>query len=160
MAESEGLFIRFSPVTEIKPEILETFPYYMKEVKACTESDVMKCQIEEDDAGPASNEVAQKIVLSTDEFSAVCPFSGLPDIGKLNIEYIPGKKCVELKSFKYYLFSYRNVGIYQEHAARKIFQDMMNVLEPGYLKLKLTYNIRGGIETTSIMESTTKINEG
>ena len=63
----------------------------------------------------------QYIKTETDEFSAVCPFSGLPDIAYVKIEYFPtGGKCVELKSLKYYFVSFRNVGIYQEAATKRI----------------------------------------
>lgn len=90
----------------------------------------------------------QLIHLHTEEFSAVCPGTGLPDIGTLDIYYVPAKRCIELKSLKIYLFSYRQAEIFQEPVADLIFQDLWAVLEPTYLALHLRYNIRGGILTT------------
>ncbi len=97
----------------------------------------------------------QKIKYETDEFSAVCPFSGLPDIAKVEIDYIPDKKIVELKSLKYYFMSYRNVGIYQEAVTDRIYKDLYNVLSPEYLSVKTVYKVRGGILATCIMDSDT-----
>ena len=93
-------------------------------------------------------EVPQVIHLHTEEFSAVCPGTGLPDIGVLDIWYIPSDRCIELKSLKMYLFSYRNEEIFQEPVADLIFEDLWAVLEPRYMRLSLRYNIRGGILTT------------
>ncbi len=95
----------------------------------------------------------QKIKYETDEFSAVCPFSGLPDIAKIEIDYIPDKKIVELKSLKYYFMSYRNVGIYQEAATDRIYRDLYRVLSPKFLSVKTVYNVRGGILATCVMDS-------
>jgi 7-cyano-7-deazaguanine reductase len=69
-------------------------------------------------------------VTETSEFSAVCPYSGLPDFARLTISYVPRSKCVELKSLKYYVTSYRNVGIFQEHATARIAEDLHKVLAP------------------------------
>ena len=93
----------------------------------------------------------QDIVYDTTEFSAVCPFSGLPDIGQLTITYIPKKAIVELKSLKYYLISYRNVGIYQEAATDRLCKDLFALLDPTYLEIRTIYNTRGGIDTTCTM---------
>ena len=76
------------------------------------------------------NSPGQLIITETDEFSAVCPFSGLPDYARLKIEYYPeGGKCMELKSLKYYIISFRNVGIYQEAATKRIYDDLIAVAE-------------------------------
>jgi 7-cyano-7-deazaguanine reductase len=83
----------------------------------------------------------------------VCPFSGLPDIGKVVIVYVPGRFLVELKSLKYYFISFRNVGIYQEAATNKIYSDLNALLRPKYLMVKTVYNIRGGITSTCVMDS-------
>ena len=91
---------------------------------------------------------AQEIVTSTDEFSAVCPYSGLPDFATLTVTYVPGKSCIELKSLKYYVTSYRNVGIFQEHATAKIAEDLFKVLSPARLTVETVYNVRGGFLTT------------
>jgi 7-cyano-7-deazaguanine reductase len=95
----------------------------------------------------------QRIKYETDEFSAVCPFSGLPDLAHVEIEYIPSGKIIELKSLKYYFTSYRNVGIYQEAATDRIYKDIWNCIEPVFLSIKTVYNIRGGILSTCIMDS-------
>jgi 7-cyano-7-deazaguanine reductase len=113
------------PIPFVGPEaidvdILETFPY----------------------EGPR-----QEIVTETDEFSAVCPFSGLPDFATLIIAYVPEACCVELKSLKYYVTSYRNVGIYQEHATARMAEDLFSLLAPQSLSVTTIYNVRGGFET-------------
>jgi len=91
---------------------------------------------------------AQEIVTETGEFSAVCPYSGLPDYARLTITYVPHGRCVELKSLKYYVTSYRSVGIYQEHATARIAEDLFRLLAPRRLTVKTVYNVRGGFETT------------
>ena len=70
------------------------------------------------------------INIDTDEFTAVCPFSGLPDFAVIKINYIPGKSIIELRSLKYYLLSYRNVGIYQEHVVNRILNDLVKCCKP------------------------------
>lgn len=95
----------------------------------------------------------QKIKYETGEFSAVCPFSGLPDIATIEIEYIPDGKIIELKSLKYYFTSYRNVGIYQEAATDRIYKDVWNCILPSFLSIKTIYNVRGGILATCVMDS-------
>lgn len=88
-----------------------------------------------------------EVDLSTDEFTAVCPYSGLPDFGTIRVTYIPKKEIIELRSFKYYLFSFRNVGIYQEHLAHKILHDLVRCCKPKWMEVVTDYNIRGGIHT-------------
>ncbi len=95
----------------------------------------------------------QEITYETEEFTAVCPFSGLPDTGKIVIVYIPGNRIVELKSLKYYFISFRNVGVYQEAATNRIFNDLFDCLNPRHLTVKTMYNVRGGIASTCIMDS-------
>ena len=93
----------------------------------------------------------QYIITKTKEFSAVCPFSGLPDLAEIIIEYYPdGGKCVELKSLKYYFISFRNVGIYQEAVTQKIYSDLKKLLNTNRLKVTSIYNTRGGFDTTCI----------
>ena len=83
----------------------------------------------------------QYIETTTREFSAVCPFSGLPDLADVIIEYFPeGGKCVELKSLKYYFVSFRNVGIYQEAATKRIYDDLKSLLNTSRLKITTIYN--------------------
>ena len=89
-----------------------------------------------------------EVVIATREFTAVCPWNELPDFGSLKIEYVPDKQCIELKSLKYYLLSYRNVGIVQEHAANRILNDLVAACEPRRMKVTLDYKVRGGLHTT------------
>lgn len=95
----------------------------------------------------------QNVLYETDEFSAVCPFSGLPDIATVRVQYVPSGKIVELKSLKYYFTSYRNVGIYQEAATDRIYHDLYELLAPRYLSVETVYNIRGGIKATCLIDS-------
>ena len=89
-----------------------------------------------------------EVVIDSDEFTAVCPWTGLPDLGTITISYVPDSSCIELKSLKYYLMSYRDVGIVQEHAANRILNDLVAACEPLRMTLTLDYNVRGGLHTT------------
>ncbi|MCS7298952.1 MAG: preQ(1) synthase [Spirochaetia bacterium] len=89
-----------------------------------------------------------EIVISTNEFTSVCPWSGLPDFAELTIKYIPDKKCIELKSLKYYLHSYRNVGIFYEHVVNRILDDLVKACEPLKMEVIAKFTIRGGLQTT------------
>ncbi len=105
---------------------------------------------------PYSRPVKERVVYRTEpgEFSAVCPFSGLPDYGILTVEYVPGSWILELKSFKYYLISFRQIGITQEEVTALIFEDLLRHLEdPDYLVVETVYNVRGGIRTTVRVDS-------
>lgn len=86
------------------------------------------------------------------EFSCLCPKTGLPDFATIYISYIPDKKCVELKSFKNYIFSYRNLGIFHEHAVNRILDDFVKASHPRWVKISGEFNIRGGIKTTVCAE--------
>ena len=88
-----------------------------------------------------------QVQLDTDEFTAVCPWTGLPDYGTLDITYVPGQSVIELKALKYYLMSYRDVGIVQEHAANRILNDLVGLCQPRSMKVTLDYRVRGGIHT-------------
>ncbi len=124
MPKTEGKIFDFLSADTIRPDYLETFAF---------------------------DSPKQYIIAETDEFSAVCPFSGLPDYAYLKIEYYPeGGKCIELKSLKYYIISFRNVGIFQEEATKRIHKDLQNILNTENLKITTVYNIRGGFETTCI----------
>ncbi|HTY60285.1 MAG TPA: preQ(1) synthase [Bacteroidota bacterium] len=90
--------------------------------------------------------------IETDEFTAVCPWSGLPDFGTVRVDYIPGRVLIELRSFKYYLLSYRNVGIYQEHAVNRILEDLVRAAKPKWMKVTADYRIRGGVHTVASRE--------
>ena len=90
--------------------------------------------------------------LETDEFTSVCPWSGLPDFGRLRVVYVPDRLCLELKSYKYYLFSYRHVGIYYEHLTQRILQDLVEAVQPLYLRVEGDFRQRGGIATRARAE--------
>ena len=117
MPKAEGKIVAWVSEEAIRADWLETLPY---------------------SGSP------QLVTYETDEFSAVCPFSGLPDLGRLTIQYIPDKALVELKSLKYYIVSFRQVGIYQENATNRIYRDLWELLKPKYLKVVLEYKPRGG----------------
>jgi 7-cyano-7-deazaguanine reductase len=121
MAIAEGRTLPFVGPEHVDAAVLETFGY----------------------EGPE-----QEILTESDEFTAVCPYSGLPDFAKLTLRYVPAGRCVELKSLKYYVTSYRNVGIFQEHATAKIAEDLQRVLGAKWLEVKTVYNMRGGFLTT------------
>ena len=124
MIKAEGETFNFEDVSKINSNFLETFEF---------------------------DSADQYIKTETNEFSAVCPFSGLPDLAKVKIEYFPkGGKCVELKSLKYYFTSFRNVGIYQEGVTKRIYNDLCLCLETNKLQITTIYNVRGGFKTTCI----------
>ena len=89
-----------------------------------------------------------EVIITTDEFTAGCPWTGLPDYGILTIRYVPARLCIELKSLKYYLLSYRSVGIVQEHAANRILKELAELVRPRRMELTLEYIIRAGVKTT------------
>jgi 7-cyano-7-deazaguanine reductase len=91
----------------------------------------------------------QEVVIDTDEFTAVCPWTGLPDYGTLVVRYTPHLRCLELKSLKFYLLSYRDVGIVQEHAADHILRDLVAACRPRRMTVTLDYKVRGGLHTVT-----------
>lgn len=82
------------------------------------------------------------------EFTSVCPKTGQPDFGTLTFTYAPARKCVELKSLKLYLQQFRNEGIFYEHAANRILDDVAGVVQPRWMQLVAAFTPRGGITTT------------
>ena len=124
MPKAEGKQFEFLDESHVNPGFLETFDF------------------------DSPNQI---ITTETDEFSAVCPFSGLPDLAYVKIEYHPdGGKCVELKSLKYYFISFRNVGIYQEAVTKRIYLDLKIALNTKRLRITTIYNTRGGFDTTCV----------
>ena len=105
---------------------------------------------------PYNQGIEETVTYSTDELSAVCPVTGLPDNYTLHIEIIPHKLVPELKSLKMYLLSYRNTGILHEDLAPKILKDLINVVHPKYIKLSLLTATRGGVVTKVEVENGTK----
>ena len=94
-----------------------------------------------------------EVTIDSDEFTAVCPLTGLPDFGTLFIKYVPKNLLIELKSLKYYLLSYTSVGIVQEHAANKILNDLIQKYDPVSITVELDYKIRGGLHTVVIVSN-------
>jgi 7-cyano-7-deazaguanine reductase len=86
-----------------------------------------------------------QIEIVAPEFTSVCPRTGQPDFGTITIDYIPDKKCVELKSLKLYLQCFRNQGIFYEHVTNTILDDLVVVLEPRWMKVVAAFNARGGM---------------
>ena len=124
MAKAEGGNFDFEDTSNIDPNYLEIFDF---------------------------DSPNQYIKTETNEFSAVCPFSGLPDIARVKIEYFPtGGKCIELKSLKYYFTSFRNVGIYQEAVTKRIYEDLSSILKTKKIQITTIYNIRGGFKTVCV----------
>ena len=122
MVQAEGMTLAFDGEEKIDPELLETFDY--------------------DYAGREA-----EVVIASDEWNCVCPYSGLPDFGTISIRYVPAERCLELKSLKYYLTTYRTVGIYQEHAANRLLVDLVAACAPRRMEVTLDYNLRGGLHT-------------
>lgn len=92
------------------------------------------------------------INLEIPEFTCICPKTGLPDFATIKIDYIPDKDCVELKSLKYYINSYRNLGIFHEHVVNRIMDDFIRAVHPHWVKITGSFNPRGGIQTTVTRE--------
>ncbi len=88
------------------------------------------------------------IRIESPEFTCLCPKTGQPDFASLLLEYVPDQKCVELKSWKLYLWSYREEGGFHEDLTNRIVDDLVAALDPRYLRLTAEFNVRGGIYTT------------
>lgn len=88
-----------------------------------------------------------EIIFHVEEFSCVCPKTGLPDFATFTIRYVPDKKCVELKSFKLYLTAFRDVGIFHEHVTNRILDDLVAALRPRRMSILGRFHTRGGIQT-------------
>jgi 7-cyano-7-deazaguanine reductase len=89
-----------------------------------------------------------EIEIRCPEFTSVCPKTGLPDFGVITIRYMPDKRCLELKSLKEYLLTYRNLGIFQENIVNRILEDVVRAARPVWAEVKGEFNPRGGIGTT------------
>jgi 7-cyano-7-deazaguanine reductase len=92
------------------------------------------------------------ILMDVPEFTCICPKTGLPDFADIKIEYSPDKYCIELKSFKLYTISFRNVGIFHEHVVNKILDDFVAAAKPKWAKITGIFNSRGGIQTTVVAQ--------
>ncbi len=86
------------------------------------------------------------------EFTCICPKTGQPDFAQFKIEYVPDAKCVELKSLKLYMWSYREEGAFHEAVTNKILEDLVAATAPRFMRLTGVWNVRGGVYTTVIVE--------
>lgn len=86
------------------------------------------------------------------EFTCLCPMTGQPDFATLTLDYIPEARCVELKSLKLYIWSFRNEGCYHEAVTNRILDDLVQALEPRFMRLTAKFFVRGGIFTNVVAE--------
>lgn len=94
------------------------------------------------------------VTLETDEFTCLCPKTGQPDFASIKVVYVPDEKVVESKSYKLYLWSYRNEGAFHEHLVNQIMDDLVKLLDPHWIRVTGIFNIRGGIGITVEAETT------
>ena len=95
-----------------------------------------------------------RVTLETNEFTCLCPMTGQPDFANIRVEYVPDEKVVESKSFKLYLWSYRDQGAFHEHVVNQILEDLVQTLDPHWCKVVGVFNVRGGISITVEAEQT------
>lgn len=88
------------------------------------------------------------VTLTTDEFTCICPKTGQPDFACISISYVPDEKIVESKSLKLYFQSFRNRGIFHEHAANFILDDLLEAIKPRWCRVVADFGVRGGISIT------------
>jgi 7-cyano-7-deazaguanine reductase len=93
-----------------------------------------------------------RIRMQIPEFTCVCPMTGQPDFATLELEYVPDRLCVELKSLKLYVWSYRDVGAFHEAVTNRILSDLARATRPRYMRLEAKFNVRGGIHTSVVAE--------
>ena len=119
----EGLEIRSTPRAEMNLYPLDTFPYEFigKEIK---------------------------INFEIPEFTCICPFSDFPDFATIRLEYVPNESCVELKSLKLYVNSFREVKVFHEHVINLFLEDFVNACDPLSVEIEGDFNVRGNIKTT------------
>jgi 7-cyano-7-deazaguanine reductase len=118
--------------------------------KDATMSDTFRAALETFENQFPAREYTIEIVCP--EFTSVCPKTGQPDFGTLTITYVPARKCVELKSLKLYLQQFRNEGIFYEHVTNRILDDLVEVVEPRWMQLQMSFTPRGGITTSVTAE--------
>ncbi len=121
--ENQGLDIRSTPREEMNLYPLDTFPYEFP-----------------------GREI--KIKFEMPEFTCICPFSDFPDFATIRIEYVPNQRCIELKSLKRYINSFREVKIFHEHAINVILEDFVKACDPLSVEIEGDFNVRGNIKTT------------
>jgi 7-cyano-7-deazaguanine reductase len=120
--ENLSLVIEETPVEEMKLFPLETFAYKY-----------------------VGNET--HISFTCPEFTAICPFSDFPDFATIKLDYVPNERCIELKSLKLYINSFRNVKIFHEHVMNKILEDFVRACDPLAVDIEGDFNVRGNIKT-------------
>ena len=86
------------------------------------------------------------------EFTCLCPKTGQPDFAEMLLEYVPAQRCVELKSLKMYIWSFRDEGAFHEDVTNRILEDLVKACEPRFMRLTAEFNVRGGIYTTVVAE--------
>jgi 7-cyano-7-deazaguanine reductase len=92
------------------------------------------------------------IKIDSPEFTCLCPKTGQPDFAEIKLDYVPGELCVELKSLKLYYWSFRDEGHFHEKVTNMIASDLIEVMDPRYLKVTAVFNVRGGVYTTIEVE--------
>ncbi len=92
------------------------------------------------------------IRIDTPEFTCLCPKTGQPDFATLSLEYVPNETCIELKSFKLYVWSYRDKGAFHEAVTNQILNDLVKACQPRFMRLSAEFNVRGGVYTTVVAE--------
>ena len=97
-----------------------------------------------------------RIHMEIPEFTCLCPLTGQPDFAVLSLEYIPERLCVELRSLKLYVWSFRDEGAFHEAVTNRICDDLVKALRPRYLRLTAKFNVRGGIATSIVAEHVKK----
>ncbi len=102
-----------------------------------------------DNPSPARDYV---IRINIPEFTCLCPKTGQPDFATLNLEYVPDARCVELKSLKLYIHSFRQVGAFHEAVTNRILDDLRVAISPRFMRLSAHFNVRGGLYTTVVAE--------
>ncbi len=86
------------------------------------------------------------------EFTCLCPMTGQPDFATLHLEYVPDRLCVELKSLKLYVWSFRDEGVFHEAVTNRILDDLVRATAPRFMRLRADFNVRGGIFTSVVIE--------
>lgn len=92
------------------------------------------------------------IRIDTPEFTCLCPKTGQPDFATIELEYVPDKQCIELKSFKLYIWSFRDQGAFHEAVTNQILNDLVAACAPRFMRVTAEFNVRGGVYTTVIAE--------
>lgn len=92
------------------------------------------------------------IHISTPEFTCLCPKTGQPDFATIEIDYVPSALCVELKSLKLYMWSFRDRGAFHEAVTNEILDDIVKAIQPSFMRIRAEFNVRGGVYTTVVVE--------